>query len=193
MEEPVCFMKGMPPIGSIQARVLILGSFPSAISLEKGQYYGNGKNHFWEIMGLVLGEPFPEEYQGRLALLARHRIAVWDVLASCERTGSLDRDIRNERPNPLIDHILENPSIERIALNGSKASSSFIRHFAPRQMGEDLHIGSEIDWRPGTLSGRGVLIARLPSSSPIPTREYKTAKEKVAIWKAFLRPPSSQA
>jgi len=53
----MCIMEGMPPIGSTQSRVLILGSFPSAISLEKGQYYGNGKNHFWDIMGLLLGEP----------------------------------------------------------------------------------------------------------------------------------------
>ncbi|MGD0727972.1 MAG: DNA-deoxyinosine glycosylase [Spirochaetia bacterium] len=184
-------MKGMPPIGSAQSRVLILGSFPSAISLEKGQYYGNGNNHFWDIMGLLLGEPFPEEYQARLALLVRYRIAVWDVLASCERPGSLDKDISNERPNSLIDYIIENPSIERVALNGLRASLSFIRHFAPGQKRKDLGIGSEIEWRPETLRGRGVLVARLPSSSPIPTREYRTAGEKVMTWKAFLLPPAS--
>ena len=181
-------MNGFPPVGSARPRILILGSFPSVISLEKGQYYGNARNHFWEVLGIVLDESFPEEYRARVALLERHGIVVWDVLASCERAGSLDAEIRNEGPNLLIHYVLEHPTIERIALNGGRASSSFIQHFARGQMKADLAIGSEIEWRPRELNGRGVLIARLPSTSPVPTRKYKTAKEKVSAWKAFLRP-----
>ena len=190
-------MNGFPPVGSARPRLLILGSFPSAASLEKGQYYGNMRNHFWEVLGIVLDAPFPEEYRARsrgaaapgvLALLKRHGIAVWDVLASCERAGSLDKDIRNGRPNPLIDYVFDHPSIERIALNGGRAASSFIQHFGHGQMKRDLPIGSEIQWRPPELKGRTVLIARLPSTSPIPTQECKTAKEKAQAWMPFLRP-----
>ncbi len=186
-------MNGFPPIGSARPRILILGSFPSAMSLEKGQYYGNARNHFWEVLGIALDEPFPEEYHARLAPLERHGIAVWDVLASCERAGSLDKDIRNERPNLLIDYVLDHPRIERIALNGGRASSSFIQHFARGQMKANPAIGSEIGWRPPELKGRGVLIARLPSTSPVPTRKYKTAKEKTPAWKTFLRAPQHPA
>lgn len=184
-------MNGFPPVGSARPRILILGSFPSVISLEKGQYYGNARNHFWEVLRIVLDAPFPEEYRARLALLERHGIAVWDVLASCERAGSLDKDIRNGRPNLLIDYVLDHPSIERIALNGGRAASSFIQHFGHGQMRKDPPIGSEIEWRPPELEGHSVLIARLPSTSPIPTQECKTAKEKVGM--AFLRPAISEA
>ena len=70
MLQRICFMNGFPPVGSARPRILILGSFPSVISLEKGQYYGNARNHFWEVLGIVLDESFPEEYRARVALLA---------------------------------------------------------------------------------------------------------------------------
>ena len=78
------------------ARVLILGSFPSEASLAAQQYYAHPRNHFWPILGQVLGEPLASlPYAERLARVKAHRVAIWDTIVACERAGSLDAAIRN--------------------------------------------------------------------------------------------------
>ena len=71
---------------------------PGRQSLEKQQYYGNPRNHFWPIIGELLEIAIPNEYTERIALL-NNAIGLWDTIATCEREGSLDAAIRNEKPN----------------------------------------------------------------------------------------------
>ena len=88
--------RGLAPVIAADARVLILGSFPSEASLAARQYYAHPRNHFWPILGDVLGEPLVQlRYADRLRRVKAHRVAIWDTIVECEREGSLDAAIRN--------------------------------------------------------------------------------------------------
>ena len=177
---------GLPPAGSAEPRILVLGSFPSARSLELGRYYGHGRNHFWAIMGTLCGFDPALPYEERLAALAGAGIALWDVIASCEREGSLDRDIRAEEPNAILDYLAGRPRVERLGLNGGKAASALARLVAAGLGPRPPAIGEPLDWRPAGLAGRSVAVTRLPSTSPVPTRDYRRAEDKLDAWAAFL-------
>ena len=84
---------GFPPIADADARVLVLGSLPGRMSLEKQQYYAQPYNAFWKIMGQLFGAAPELPYERRLEELRKHGVAVWDVLAAGERSGSLDSAI----------------------------------------------------------------------------------------------------
>lgn len=85
-----------PPIVDSNSRILILGSIPGVKSLEKQQYYGHPQNKFWKIIFELLNEDFTGDYGEKIRMLKKHRIALWDVIDSCERKGSLDSEIKNE-------------------------------------------------------------------------------------------------
>jgi hypoxanthine-DNA glycosylase len=180
-------LKGFDPVGSDQPRVLILGSFPSAKSLERGEYYGHDRNHFWALLGLILGFDPTAPYAERVSRLERAGIALWDVIAACEREGSLDQDIRAESPNPLAEYTRSRPGIEHVALNGGKAAASFITHVAPALRGANITIGKPVQWKPDFAYDRRILVTRLPSSSPVPSRGFRNVGDKLPVWSAFLR------
>lgn len=114
---------GLPPVIGGAARVLILGSFPSAASLAAQQYYAHPRNQFWHILGAVLNQPLPLlDYPARIALVAAAGIAIWDVFAECERDGSLDAAIRHARPNDLAALKKTAPALRRICFNGRMAA-----------------------------------------------------------------------
>jgi double-stranded uracil-DNA glycosylase len=182
----VARLRGFAPIGSEKPRILVLGSFPSVASLERGEYYGHSRNQFWDILGAILGFPAGAPYAERASALARAGIALWDLIASCEREGSLDEAIRREEPNPLDAFLTAKPSVLRLALNGGKAASSFAEHFAPELGKRGLAIGARLDWSPPFAPGRAISVARLPSTSPVPTRDYRSAGDKLPLWEAFL-------
>ena len=116
-------LQGLPPVIDANARVLILGSFPSAASLAAGQYYGNPKNQFWRILGPVLDQPLSElDYAERIAAVRAAGIAIWDVFAACEREGSLDAAIRNARANDLSRLQKSAPALRRVCFNGRTAA-----------------------------------------------------------------------
>ena len=121
---------GLPPLTSPDPRVLILGSFPSVLSLERQEYYGNPKNQFWAVMELLFCVPSSIPYPERSALLTACGIALWDVVASCERLGSSDNQIRKPVPNDIAGFIRAHPSVRLIALNGSTAGRLYQR-FSP--------------------------------------------------------------
>ena len=177
-------LEGFAPIGSGEPRILILGSFPSVASLERGEYYGHARNQFWGILGSVLGFSPDAPYAERASALAAAGIALWDLIASCEREGSLDDAIRAARANPNDRFLAAKPRVERLALNGGKAAASFAEHFAPEL--KKLAIGAESEWRPPSAPGRIVSVVRLPSTSPVPTRDYRSALDKLPLWSAFL-------
>lgn len=80
--------KGFPPIADKKAKVLILGSMPGEESLRKNEYYANPKNCFWRIMAALLGFGGDLNYEERTRILKKNRIALWDVMKSCERRGA---------------------------------------------------------------------------------------------------------
>jgi len=92
-------IRSFPPVATSEARVLILGSMPGIASLTAGQYYAHPRNAFWRIMGKLVGAGPENPYDERLRILKKGGIALWDVLDSCVRPGSLDANISNETPN----------------------------------------------------------------------------------------------
>jgi hypoxanthine-DNA glycosylase len=155
-------LQGLPPIGSPDARLLILGNMPSVLSLASGQYYGNPRNAFWRIVGELFGCPPDAPYDQRTAMLDRHHIAVWDVLKHCRRVGSLDSAIEPDSmvANDFGPFFAGQAGIERIYFNGAAAERNFTRL---------VHLDV-----PATA-------ARLPSTSPAQTMRYA---DKLAVWRA---------
>ncbi len=114
-------ISSFPPIIDALSEILILGSVPGVRSLERQQYYAHPQNAFWKIIFELFDEPFTEDYTARIRILKRHHIALWDVIDTCERKGSLDSEIRNEEAN-RIGELLENyPGIKAIFCNGGKS------------------------------------------------------------------------
>ncbi len=117
------------PIIDKDSRILILGSMPSIRSLELGQYYGHGQNYFWPMLFELFGETYSNDYEQKKRLILSHRLALWDVLGSCEREGSLDSNITNEIANDFDVFFKEYPLIKAILFNGTKAEQSFKKYF----------------------------------------------------------------
>ncbi len=122
--------KSFAPVAAASSRVLLLGSMPGKKSLAMQQYYAHPQNRFWHLMALLFDVPVPQAYPERLALLQEHGVALWDVLASCERGSSLDSDITNEVPNNILGLIAELPDLQAIFCNGGKAAAAFKKYFA---------------------------------------------------------------
>ena len=133
-------LHGFPPFIRPDSRILVLGSFPSVKSREQGFYYGHPQNRFWKTLATVFGHPLPATIPEKKSLLARHRIALWDMAAECEIEGSMDADLRNIRVVDLAP-LLRRAPIERILLNGRKAESLFLAH-CPRWAHLSLYVPS---------------------------------------------------
>lgn len=153
----------LPAVVDSHTRVLIVGSMPGVQSLEKQQYYGNPRNHFWSIIATLTNSEVPETYEQRLALVKKYHIGLWDVIKSCERQGSLDSNIKHEVPNDFKKLFEIYPNIEAVAFNGTKAFAVFKKH-----------VGLEV------LQGR--VVFQMPSTSPVPGRFNKTKEQKQEIW-----------
>lgn len=125
---------GFPPIARPSARVLVLGSMPSAASLAAGQYYAHPRNQFWPIVGTICGFDPRAPYTRRVAALCAVGVAVWDVVASCTRTGSLDSGIDEDSivVNPFAAFLAGHSHIERVCFNGRKAEAAWHRYVLPR-------------------------------------------------------------
>lgn len=115
--------RGLPPVLAPDARVLILGSFPSEASLAARQYYAHPRNHFWPILGALVGERLAElPYRERIARVQAHRIAIWDTIVSCERQGSLDAAIRNATRAEVRRVRRVAPDLAAVCFNGGTAA-----------------------------------------------------------------------
>jgi double-stranded uracil-DNA glycosylase len=114
--------KGLPKIIDKSTRLLILGSFPSEQSLEKRQYYANKGNDFWRLISLVINEEITKsDYPAKINELKSNGIGLWDVYKSCERDGSLDKNIRNPIKNNFLNLQKKAPKLALICLNGATA------------------------------------------------------------------------
>ena len=119
----------IPPVFDENSRVLILGSFPSVQSRAGCFFYHHPQNRFWKVLAAVCGEAVPRSVEEKKALLLRHGIALWDVIASCEVTGSSDASIRNVVPNDPGE-ILKKARITRIYTNGQTAHKLYRKYLA---------------------------------------------------------------
>ena len=114
-------ISSFPPIIDKESKILILGSIPGVKSLEMQQYYAHPQNKFWKIIFELFNEKFTTDYKERIEILEKHHIALWDVIDTCERKGSLDSEIKNEEANK-IEELLQNfPNIKAIFCNGQKS------------------------------------------------------------------------
>ena len=108
------------PVFDAESRVLILGTMPSPKSREVQFYYGHPQNRFWRVLAAVLGEEVAQSVPEKKAMLLRHRIALWDVLAECEITGASDSSIRNPVANGL-SVILDHAPVQAVFTTGATA------------------------------------------------------------------------
>lgn len=134
----------IPPIYDAHSKLLVLGSFPSVKSREAGFFYGHPQNRFWRLMALLLDCPVPDTIEQKKTMLLRHGIALWDVIASCDITGSADSSISNVVPNDIAG-LLSGTQIKRVFTNGATAHRLYRRY---------------------CMTDTGIADVRLPSTSP---------------------------
>lgn len=132
------------PVWAPDSRILILGSFPSVKSREQGFYYGHPRNRFWAVLSRLLQEPLPQSIPEKRDMLLRCHVAIWDVIESCEITGSSDSSIREVKVSD-IGRVLKGSQIERVFANGGKAWELYQKYSFPQT---------------------GMLCEKLPSTSP---------------------------
>lgn len=148
-----------PPIVDSNSKILILGSIPGVKSLQKQQYYAHPQNKFWKIIFELLDEAFTEDYGDKIQMLKKHCIALWDVIDSCERKGSLDSEIKNEEANQIPELLEKYPNIQAIFCNGGKSFKN-----AQKILGKHFKIP----------------VFLLPSTSPLHTVSFE---KKLEEWK----------
>jgi double-stranded uracil-DNA glycosylase len=153
---------GLRAVSGTEPRLLILGSFPSVLSLARGEYYGNTKNRFWASMEELFAIPAALPYPERVSGLTEKKCALWDVVSTCERPGSADSRIRHPVPNDIAAFARAHPSLQLIALNGSTA-------------GRLYHRLAEVP---------GIPSVTLPSTSP--AHAAMPFEEKVRRWREGL-------
>lgn len=124
------------PVFDERSRILILGSFPSVKSREGNFYYGHAQNRFWQLLSRLTKEAVPETIEEKKALLLKHQIAIWDVVAACDIKGSSDSSIRNVIPTDL-NKVLRAANIEKIIANGDKAYKLYEK-YCKQQTGREI-------------------------------------------------------
>jgi len=175
-----------PQVGE-NPRVLVLGSMPGQASLHAQQYYAHPRNAFWPIILSVFTGAKPDfaaahalPYAARIELLHAHSVALWDVLAECDRPGSLDSAIQQKTAiaNPLASWLKERPSIKRVCFNGKAAAALYRRHILNAKKNADQ------DRTASAKAETPIEFATLPSTSP--AMATLTLPEKAALWQPGL-------
>ena len=151
-----------PPLYDENSQILILGSFPSVKSRAQMFFYGHPQNRFWKVIAAVTGNEIPRTVEDKKSLLLSSGIALWDVIAECEITGSADSSIKNAVPNDLTV-ILDNADIKKIFVNG-KAAEKYYNKYIRDALGLDA--------------------VCLPSTSP--ANAAWTPERLIAEWKRLI-------
>jgi hypoxanthine-DNA glycosylase len=162
-------LRGFPPISRADARILILGSMPSRESLARQQYYAHPRNGFWPILTQLL-DIEAATYPERTDRVMRKGVAIWDVLKTCSRNGSLDSAIDEESQvtNDFQAFFAHHPHIRAVFFNGAKAESVYRKQVLPGLSGAPT--------KP--------VLHRLPSTSP--AHAGMTLEQKTAAWRVLL-------
>lgn len=158
-------ISSFPPIISEGSKILVLGSVPGVKSLEMQQYYAHPQNQFWKIIFQLFEEDFTADYRKRTEIIRKNNLALWDVIDSCEREGSLDTKIRNEEHNDILKILRDHPNIKAVFCNGQKSFKNL-----KKILGKE----SEIP------------IFVLPSTSPLHTVSFDKKLTEWEILKTFL-------
>ena len=117
----------IPPLYDKNSQILVLGSFPSVKSRETEFFYSHKQNRFWKVMANIFGSPVPASVDEKKKLLLENHIALWDVIASCEISGSSDNSIKDVVPND-ITVITDSAKIKAVLLNGKTAYKYFDKY-----------------------------------------------------------------
>ena len=147
------------PIINSETEILILGTIPGIASLEKQEYYAHPRNHFWKIMYRLLdSSTISDTFEEKIHLLHTNKIGLWDVLENCERKGSLDTHIKNQKENDFKTLFKNYPQINKIIFNGKESHKYFLKKF-------------------GKI--KGITYYVMPSTSPANTMSFEN---KLKIW-----------
>jgi double-stranded uracil-DNA glycosylase len=155
------------PITNPTATILILGSIPGIASIKANQYYAHPRNAFWPIMGSLFNFDNSLSYETRIESLKKFNVAVWDVLQTCIRSGSLDSEIQagSRIPNDFGAFFNQHPHLRLVVFNGAEAEQSFNRYVVNK-----LHLPK-------------LVYVRLPSTSPA---HAIPLAQKVLAWRAII-------
>lgn len=172
---PMGKTQGLPPLECDDPEILIIGTFPGISSLESGEYYHDNTNRIWEVLCKIYNDyPVPTNYEDKQALLARHRIVLWDYYktASRKNSNSSDKSLVGLEPNDIIDFLKKYPTIRKIAINGYGKYDSWGKKLI-KAIADDP-----------VLKSRNIQVFRLPETSGLNTRYNveKLAKE----WEIFI-------
>lgn len=158
----MAMVASFPPLSDPHCRVLVLGTMPGRESLRRQQYYAHPRNAFWPILAAFVGLAPEAGYAARTQAILRAGIAVWDVLATCDRPGSLDRDIdpATARPNDFRGFFRAHPGITTVCCNGAAAEQLFRRHVL------------------AATASPSFSVVRLPSTSPANAGQPAAARQR---------------
>jgi TDG/mug DNA glycosylase family protein len=161
---------GFAPIAQTNATILVLGSMPSVESLKQQQYYAHPRNAFWPIMADTFQFSVDLSYQERCTALINNKVAVWDVLQSCQRQGSLDSNIESSSiiSNDFRLFFQQHPGLRLIIFNGAKAEQIFKQYVVD------------------TLNEHQLSIRTVRLASTSPAHASMSLDEKIRAWKNIL-------
>jgi double-stranded uracil-DNA glycosylase len=161
-------MGALPPECGKSPRVLVIGSYPSPLSLQRREYYANPRNQFWKIIEALFSIPSSVSYERRLSALTENGVALWDIVGACERKGAGDHSIRHARLNDIGCCIDRHPSVVRIVANGRAAGRYYRKKY------------------PDGITGTCFRV--LPSTSP--AHAAMNLEQKTAAWRIIRMLPS---
>jgi hypoxanthine-DNA glycosylase len=118
-------IEGFEPIIDENCEILILGTMPGVESLTKKEYYSFERNQFWKVIFSIFGEEISNDYASKKSILLRNKIAIWDVLKSCDRENSSDSNIKNPVANDFKSLFIKYPNLKNIYFNGKKAEALY--------------------------------------------------------------------
>ena len=160
-------IQSFPPIAKPNAQIIILGSIPGIASLTAGEYYAHPRNLFWRIIADLLNRPPLIDYPSKIQMLHNAQIALWDVMKSCYRPGSLDAAIDKDSivANDFNNFFKAHPHIQQVFFNGAAAEQAFRRLVLP------------------SLTAQPLILQKLPSTSPAhATMSYQ---QKLDCWRVL--------
>ena len=165
----IMLKQSMLPRIAQDTKIMIIGSMPGEVSLQRQQYYAYPQNNFWKFMSVLFSDVnLKEDYEQRVANLLKNHIGLWDALKCCERVGSMDSAIRHAEPNDFSFLSSQAPSLCRLVFNGKKAYQSFIK-------------SPNLDW----AQKKSIHLVCVPSTSP--ANASISYEEKLRLWAKALK------